>query len=276
MTETTTPRVTRQMHGLTWRTATVIDVRSINDRYRRITFGGPELEGFTSMDAHDHFKLLFPVDPDVAPVTPVKGEKGFVYPEGTPEQAMRDFTPRAFDPERNELVVDFVIHDDGPATNWAAQAKPGQQVGMVGPRGSRIVSHDFDWYLMIGDETAWPSFERRLEELPAGAKALVFVEVDDASHELRYTTAADAQVTWVHRNGAPAGTGTALLDAVKAAAFPEGEYYTWGGGEASTLRDIRRHLVNERGMNREYLNFTGHWRRGEDNFDHHTPLDEVK
>lgn len=70
------------------------------------------------------------------------------------------------------------------------------------------------------------------------------------------------------RNGA--------CSALKAATFPEGEYFAWGGGEASILRDVRRHLVNERGANREYLNFSGHWRRGEDNFDHHTPLDEVK
>ncbi len=263
------------MHGLTWRTVAVEAVEDLNPRYRRITFRGPELEGFTSLDAHDHFKLLFPADPGSAPVIPTRGEKGFVYPEGTPEQAMRDFTPRAFDPETNSLVVDFVLHEGGPASDWASQAEPGRQVGMVGPRGSKIVGDDFDWYLMVGDETAWPSYERRLEELPAGAKALVVVEVEDAASELPYTTQADAEVIWVHRNGTPAGTGTALLDALKAATFPEGEYFAWGGGEATILRDVRRYLIGERGANPEWLGFSGHWKRGEQDFDHHTPLDEA-
>lgn len=264
------------MHGLTWRMGTVTGVEKINDRYLRITFGGPDLKGFASLDANDHFKMLFPVDPEVTPVLPTKGEKGFVYPDDAPEQALRDFTPRSFDPERQELAVDFVLHEAGPATGWAAQAKPGQQVGMVGPRGSKIVSNDFDWFLMVGDETAFPSFARRLEELPAGKKALVIVEVDDHANELPYETAADAMVVWAHRDGAPAGTGTALIDALKAATFPEGEYFAWGGGEAMILKDVRRHLLNERGANREYLNFSGHWRRGEGDFDHHTPLDDVE
>jgi len=272
--ETTTPRVSRQMYDLTWRTVEVTDVKQVNPQYLSITFAGSELQGFASLDANDHFKMLFPLDPEVTPVTPTRGEKGFVYPDDAPEQALRDFTPRAFNAERNELVVDFVLHESGPAANWAAQAKPGQKVGMVGPRGSKIVSHDFDWFLMVGDETAWPSFARRLEELPAGAKAFVFVEVADAASELPYETAADAQVVWVHRNGAPAGTGTALLDALTAADLPEGEYFAWGGGEASIMKGVRRHIVNERGANREYLGFSGHWKRGEGDFDHHTPLDD--
>lgn len=217
------------MHDLTWRTVTVSDVEDIAPRYRRITFTGQELAGFVTLDAHDHFKMLFPPDPDVSPVTSTRGEKGFVYPEDAPEQALRDFTPLRFDPETHTLVVDFVLHDGGPATTWAAQAKPGQQVGMVGPRRSKLVSDGFDWFLMVGDETAWPSFARRLEELPAGSTALAFVEVDDAASELPYETEADARVIWVHRNGAPAGTGPGLIEALRAATFPDGEFFAWGG-----------------------------------------------
>ena len=269
-----TSRVTRQMYDLTWRTVKVLNVEQVNRRYLQITFGGPELAGFTTLDADDHFKMLFPSDPDIAPVIPARGAKGFVFPDDAPEQAIRDFTPRSFDTERNELVVEFVLHEGGPAARWAAQAKPDQQVGMVGPRGSKIVSTDFDWYLMVGDETAWPSIARRLEELPAGVRAMAFVEVADAASELPWQSEGDVDVIWVHRNGVPPGSGTALLDAITAASFPEGEFYAWGGGEATSLKHVRRYLLSERGANREYLGFSGHWKRGEEDFDHHLPLDE--
>ena len=65
---------------------------------------------------------------------------------------MRDFTPRRHDAEKGELVVDFAIHGAGPATEWASAARPGSRLGVGGPRGSFVVTDDFDWYLMIGDE----------------------------------------------------------------------------------------------------------------------------
>ena len=94
-------------------------------------------------------------------------------PEGVERSPGRDYTPRRYDAGRNELVIDFALHDAGPATDWAAQAEPGQQLAVGGPRGSFVVPDDFDWYLFIGDETALPAIGRRLEELRAGARAIV-------------------------------------------------------------------------------------------------------
>lgn len=269
----TAPRFERKMYGLTFRKVEVVSVDRLKPNYARIVFGGPDLAGFESGDPHDHFKMLFPENNAMEPVLPTRGEKGFVYPDDAPAQALRDFTPRHVDPAANQLTVDFVLHESGPASNWAKQAAPGHEVGMVGPRGSKIVSYDFDWYLMIGDETVWPSIARRLEEAPAGATFLAFVEVDDAAGGHPFETQADADVRWVHRNGAPAGSGTALEDAIRAAEFPEGEFYVWAGGEATSLKPIRRHLLNERGARREYANFSGHWKRGVADHDHHEPVD---
>ena len=68
------------------------------------------------------------------------------------------------------------------------QAGPGKFLGVGGPRGSFIVPDDFDWYLLAGDETALPAIGRRLEELPAGTRALVVIEVADAGEEQRFET----------------------------------------------------------------------------------------
>nr|GFD30456.1 hypothetical protein [Tanacetum cinerariifolium] len=56
-----------------------------------------------------------------------------------PKPAMRDYTPRRYDAASGELDIDFVLHGDGPAATWAAQAAVGQHLYIAGPRGSMIV-----------------------------------------------------------------------------------------------------------------------------------------
>lgn len=96
---------------------------------------------------------------------------------------MRDYTPRRFDLKTGELDIDFVLHGDGPASTWAAQAQPGQTLHIGGPRGSMVVPDMFDSYLLIGDETALLAIARRLEELSANCRATVVVEVENAAEE---------------------------------------------------------------------------------------------
>ena len=83
---------------------------------------------------------------------------------------MRDYTPRAFDAAGNRLTIDFALHDAGPATAWALNARPGETLLIGGPRGSTVVPDDFDFYLLAGDETALPSIGRRLESPASGRR----------------------------------------------------------------------------------------------------------
>jgi NADPH-dependent ferric siderophore reductase len=53
---------------------------------------------------------------------------------------------------------------------------------------------------MIGDETALPAIARRLEELPAGTRAVVLAEVDSAAEELAFHTEANLSITKRRRN----------------------------------------------------------------------------
>jgi NADPH-dependent ferric siderophore reductase len=253
--------------------ARLVEVRSVVDltpRYRRITLGGDELAGFRSLDPDDHFKLAVPAPGRERPALPEFGPEGPSYPEGSERPVLRDYTPRRFEPERNELVVDFALHGDGPATSWAARARPGDLAGVLGPRGSRILDATFDWHLLVGDETALPSIARRLEEAQPGQRFVALVEVDDTVDEQAIETRADLTMTWVHRKGG----NDSLLGAVRDLAFPDGTFYTWAGGEANALRDIRRHLVNERGIDPSLASFSGHWKRGVANHDHHEPIED--
>jgi len=92
--------------------------------------------------------------------------------------------------------------------------------------------------------------------------------VDNASEELPIETRADVQLTWLHRNGAAPGTTTLLADAVRVLPKPEGTVYTLAGGEANSLRPIRAYM-KEAGYDPELTSFSGHWKLGIADHDHH-------
>ena len=43
----------------------------------------------------------------------------------------------------------------------------------------------------------------------------------------------------------------------------DGRPFAWLAGEHTAVRDLRRHLVEDRGVPKEDIEFTGYWRRGE-------------
>ena len=244
------------------RLAQVTEVEQLSPRMRRITLAGEQLDGFTSAGAGDHVKLFFPAPGQAQPIMPTLQDGAPTYPEGAIRPVMRDYTPRRFNPQTRELAFEFVIHGEGPAAAWAAQAAPGQWLGIGGPRGSFLTPDDYDTYLLAGDETALPAIARHLEELRAGIPAVVLVEVADAAEERHLPTAANASITWLHRNGAPAGTTTLLDQALRDLQLPEGDTYAWIAAEVDTARRLRRYLVEEEGFLRDQVRAAGYWRLG--------------
>jgi NADPH-dependent ferric siderophore reductase len=222
-------------------------VEPVSAHMLRVTLGG-DLAGFTSLGFDDHVKLFFPEAPAGA--------------DGEQPMASRDYTPRRYDAVANTLEIEFVLHDAGPATRWATQVQPGQALRIGGPRGSFIIPTNFDWHLLIGDDTALPAIARRLEELPAGSRAVVLVEVDGSADEIAFASAADVAVTWAHRNGAEAGTTDVLARALKTLRMPAGDYYAWVACESLTAKALRAQLIADHGANPKWMRAAGYWRRG--------------
>jgi NADPH-dependent ferric siderophore reductase len=175
----------------------------------------------------------------------------------------RDFTPRRHDKAANTLEIDFAIHDAGPATRWATQAKPGDTLNLGGPRGSFIIPFAFDWHLLIGDETALPAIGRRLAELPASARAVVLAEVDGPDDEIDFDTKANATVTWAHRDSAPPGASDALSRTLSTLKLPAGDYYAWVACESLTAKGLRQQLITDHGANPKWMRAAAYWRRGD-------------
>ena len=243
-TEETDPLAPRRVrHEPRRRALTVKQVDRLTPHMVRVTLSGSELEGFTSLGFDDHVKLFFPNG------TGANGE---------PQNDARDYTPRRYDAKAQTLEIDFAIHDAGPATQWAVDVKAGQTLNIGGPRGSMVVPTNYDWHLLMGDDTALPAISRRLMELPAGARA-VHLGDDD---ELTFETKANVSVTWVHRNGAESGATDGLSKALKAATLPKGAYYAWVACESLTAKALRAQLLADHGANKRYMRCAGYWRRG--------------
>jgi NADPH-dependent ferric siderophore reductase len=264
------PRVVR--HGpfpVQFRRVTVQRVERIAPRIQRVVVGGDTLEGFRSDGADDHVKVVFPTADGLHLPTP--GPNGLAFAPGIATPPMRDYTPRHYDAARRELTLDFILHDAGPATAWAQQAQVGDVLGIGGPRGSQAVADVFDWYLLIGDETAMPAIGRRLEELSDDVHAIVLIEVDDEQDELPFVSRASIDVRYVHRRGASSetttGTTTPLDDALHALDWPEGEGFVYIAGEAGMMRRLKEHVTGVRNHPREWMRASGYWKPGVSN--HH-------
>jgi NADPH-dependent ferric siderophore reductase len=217
------------------RAAEVVRVQALGAHFRSVTFTGEALADFDSPSFDDHVKFILP-GADGAPL-------------------MRDYTPRSFDLAARELTIEFALHGDGPAAGWAAQAAVGQRVTIAGPRGSFIIPVDYDWHLLVGDETALPAIARRLEELPAGARVTVLAHVADEADRRSFASAADVTLQW---SSTPAG----LIDSVRQLALPPGEGYAWCAAEAGVAAAVRRELVEEKGHDRHAIRAAAYWKQG--------------
>lgn len=259
-------------HPLKSRLVQVLRTTDLAPRMRRVTFGGPELEGFTSLAPEDHVKIFFPRPGEPRPVMPTFGPLGVPLPKLGPKPEGRDYTPLRFDPDTRELDIDFFLHGKGIASVWASQAKPGDVVGIAGPRGSYVLKHEFDWQLFVGDETAWPEMVHRIAQLPAWTAALAVFVVDAVSDEVPMQGRPGTLVWWVHRRVGRSDVAQKLVDAVRAIQLPEGEGFAWIAGEATEVRAVCRHLLHDRGIDPSRLHSSGHWKRGTVAHDHHEPI----
>ncbi|GGC02603.1 siderophore-interacting protein [Cellulomonas carbonis] len=247
----------------------MLRVEPLGRSMRRVALGGPELAGFRCEGPTDHAKAFFPPTPDDDVPMPELVDGRWVAREGE-RPVSRDYTIRTFDPAAGEVVLDMAVHDHGPAGRWAAAARPGSRLGLLGPKTTKLPPTDRDWYLFAVDETGLPGLANWFDRLPSTARVLAFAEVDGPEDEVPLAGA--HEVTWLHRGTAERGTTTLLADAVARAGLPgpTGRGWVWAAAEATAVRGVRRH-VTALGVDRSCSSMTGYWRVGVAGFDHKSP-----
>ncbi|MCA0042332.1 siderophore-interacting protein [Celeribacter litoreus] len=237
----TAPVIRRVRHELKRRDLTVRQTERLTPNMLRITLEGPELADFASGSFDDHLKVFIP------------------QKEGDPQ--MRDYTPRRFDNDAQQLVIDFADHGEGPAASWARNAKEGDALKIGGPRGSRIIEGDIAHWVLIGDESALPAIGRKVEELPAGVTATVIAAVPSADDIQTFDTSADVSVTWVYRPFDQATDAAPFVDAIETLDLPENTF-VWIATEAGVAKTLREKML-ERGHPLTWLKAAGYWVSGQ-------------
>ena len=227
-------------------------VQILSPAMRRITLKGAELEGFEVALPASYLKLIFPEPGQTEPMRPL--------PDAPRPTAMRTYTPLAVRPEALEVDVDFVLHGEGPASTWAAQAQVGQVLYLMGPGPGYAVDTDAAQHLLIADDSALPAIETILAARPASATAHVLLEVISAAEERPLQSAATLTVQWLPRGTDHRAAGRPLEAALRTmpAIAPDSKIYL--ACEAAAMRRIRQVLSGELGVDRKQIMGRGYWK----------------
>jgi NADPH-dependent ferric siderophore reductase len=273
----------------------------------RITLTGPRLGDFGVAGDDQRVKLVLAPDPTALAELQAAGAEWYPAYCALAEErrpVLRTYTVRAARPERSEVDVDVVLHGvsdghAGPAATWAAAARPGDPMVLMGPdRPGRGRAWGVEWappatatcLLLAGDETAVPAVSAILESLAPGQRAVAVLEVPEAADLQDLRLPQGVEVRWLARADRPRGdllvpaVHAALVDLGIAAApapLPEdvdldtgllwevpedpaagAGCYAWLAGEAGVVKRLRRHLVADLGVDRRAVAFMGYWREG--------------
>lgn len=223
---------------------------------RRVTFSGEDLATFAWSGPAAHIKIIFP-EPGLGLDTVAVPE-----PDGPRPATTRTYTPRRFDADALTLDVDFVLHGHGPASAWAAQARIGQQLVMMGPGPGYAADDAAPWYVLIGDDAALPAIETIVEALPGTLPITAFIEVPAADEARTLGGRADADVRWVVRGDDAQAAGSALEQALSAFIWPTDAGRVYVGCESNAMRRIRTAVSAATGLERSRIVARGYWRVG--------------
>jgi len=194
-------------------------------------------------------------------------------------------------------MVDGKLHG-GPATEFGDRAQVGDQLLVLGPNkflndssygGIEFRPGDAGRIVLAGDETAAPAICAILESLPSHVTGHALIEVPETTDILGASTRSGVSVQWLTRGNSEHGellrSALRQVVAIPAAgvvdtnAEPEdididseilwetgqannAPFYAWVAGEAATVKEMRRYLVREAGLDRKQVAFMGYWRRG--------------
>ena len=218
-----------------------------------------------------YVKLVFVADDvDVAGLPQPLTLDSFADLPAAKQPVVRTITVRRADPAAREIAVDIAVHGEhGTAGPWAASAKPGQPMYLMGPSGAYAPDPAADWHLLVGDETALPAISVALEALPANAIGQAFIEVAEPEDEIPLIAPEGVQINWILRGGRAdlvARTEPATTRRCRSGQdrhWLPGQVHAFVHGEAqAVMHNLRPYIRKERGVDAKWASISGYWRRG--------------
>lgn len=171
-------------------TLRVVAVIPQGDVIHRLVLSGDELtpERFAQQPwAGQHIKLFFKTPEQAALTLPTRLNGKIIWPEPALKPIARTYSIYDYDPDNNELSVDFVLHDDsgigsGTAGKFAKYAQIGDELGLAGPGPIQLTTPNKSQYIFAGDMCALPAFSAVANTLE-NTQITMFLETDSDKDE---------------------------------------------------------------------------------------------
>lgn len=234
----------------------------------RVVLEGPELGKFTregvsfpamSGGAFDDVVILCFPDPHTGILElPGLNSTGELLRPTSGQWHAREYTVRQHARGVPSLTVDFILHNGGTADAWVRAATVGDPLGIIGPRMVRALPNE-PYVLAIGDATAIPAMARLVEELTAPTQLEVYVLADQDELGRIFPSNSLARIHWIE----PRQGSLEQLTAGLAKHPLPARTWAWVAGESALVGDIRRRLVQQHGLDKTRIQFTGYWKVGQ-------------
>ncbi len=160
----------------------------------------------------------------------------------------------------NEIDIDFVVHEIGPASQWALSCVTSDVMYIAGPGKIKFIDPTADWFLILGDMTALPAISANLARLPADAKGYGVVEVvsEDDIQALRVPDG--FELIWLVNT--QLHNTSALLHKIKNLPLLEGTPSVWSACEFDAIANLRDHFYKTLSISKRDVYASSYWKRG--------------
>jgi len=167
------------------------------------------------------------------------------------------------DPTTDSFAVEFAVHD-GTAVRWARSASPGDTIAAT-VMGSKFTYPDPapQGWLVAGDPASLAAVNSLFDaisasEAPEAPVTLWFEYQHDSDRDLPLRARDGDTVHWIRRGE----DGTAIVDAIRAAAGPCEGWAGWVALEAVSTRAVTGILKNDFGLGRKGVTSLAYWTVG--------------
>lgn len=245
----------------------VVRTEWVTPRMVRVVAGGRGFDDLVANEFTDKYTKIVFVKPGLGlePPYDVAAMRESLPPHDWP--VVRTYTIRWIDAEARELAIDFVVHGtEGVAGPWAAAAVPGDPLVLGGVGGAYAPRPQTGWHVLAGDESAVPAIAAALAALPADARGIAHIEIEDDADVQPLAAPAGVVLNWIRRHGPR--TAELLAAAVDGGEWPtDATVQVFAHGERESMKAVRAVLAR-RGVTRESFSLSGYWAYGrtEDRF----------